>query len=111
MWRRKRVIGDSYTMPTKRGLSEKMYKDAVEWQRWYKVMYDEQADGKLRLKGVTFIERDGSEGFMTIGDIVEFVFVQLDLDRMEAETDKQQEIDALTDIIESEKAEKAKKTK
>ena len=95
-------------MPTKRSLSEKMYKDAVEWQRGYKVMYDEQADGKLRLKGVTFIERDGSEGFMTIGDIVEFVFVQLDLDRMEAETDKQQELDALTDYWVRESYERGK---
>ena len=73
-------------MPKEKDLSAKMYKKATQGMRGYKVIYDEQADKKLRLKGITFIERDWTEGFMTIADIVDFVFVQMDLDKIAAET-------------------------
>lgn len=61
-------------------LSKKIYDKIVKTgRRGYRLEYLEDGNKKVTLEGLTLIEKNGAEAYLTIADVVTYLFMELDL--------------------------------
>ncbi len=84
----------------KTDLSKNTYEKAVtkKGNRGYRLEYLEDGKWQVRLEGISLIEKNGAEAYLSIADVVTFLFCELDIADKEDKEQKKKEMKALKKI-------------
>lgn len=73
------MVKKSTKVMKSKDLSKKIYIEAdKKGKRGYRLEYLEDWEGKVTLEWVTLIEKNGQEAYLTMADMVTFVFAGID---------------------------------